>query len=111
MLSSMTPTIILEDGKPFMILGARGGSMIMTSVLQVIINCIDFDMNIREAIDAPRIHHQWLPDELVHEKYGMTRDVKSNLTKRGHIFGEIDSIARVQGILIDNLNLKGENYK
>ncbi|MFC2082119.1 gamma-glutamyltransferase [Bacteroidota bacterium] len=104
MLSSMTPTILLEDGKPFMILGARGGSMIMTSVLQVVVNVIDFKMNIREAIDAPRIHHQWLPDELVHEKYGMTTDVKNNLIQRGHEFGEEDSIARVQGILIDNLN-------
>ena len=62
MLSSMTPTIVLKDNKPYLIIGSPGGSTIITAVLQVILNCIDFDMNIQEAINSPRIHHQWLPD-------------------------------------------------
>jgi len=104
MLSSMSPTIILKDNHPYLIVGARGGSMIMTSVLQVIVNCIDFEMNISEAIDAPRIHHQWLPDKLTFENLGIVNDVRENLIKRGHIFGETDVIGRVEGILIDNEN-------
>ena len=68
MLSSMTPTIILKDAKPFIIIGSPGGSQIITTVLQVVLNCIDFDMNIREAIEAPRIHHQWMPDSFYYEQ-------------------------------------------
>src|ERR1035437_2424904 len=61
-LSSMCPTIITKDGKPVLILGTPGGSRIITTVLQAILNVVDFQMNIQEAVDAPRIHHQWLPD-------------------------------------------------
>jgi gamma-glutamyltranspeptidase/glutathione hydrolase len=63
-LSSMTPTIVLKDGKPFLVLGAPGGSLIITAVLQVIVNVIDFGMNVQNAVDFPRIHHQWKPDRL-----------------------------------------------
>ena len=63
-LSSMTPTIVLKDGKPFLITGSPGGSRIITAVLQVIINVIDFHMPIAEAVSAPRLHHQWQPDEV-----------------------------------------------
>jgi gamma-glutamyltranspeptidase/glutathione hydrolase len=63
-LSSMTPTIVLKDGKPFLVTGTPGGSRIITTVLQVIVNTIDFGMGIAEAVSAPRIHHQWMPDEL-----------------------------------------------
>jgi len=63
-LSSMTPTIVLKDGKPFLVAGAAGGSRIITAVLQVVTNVIDFDMELGAAVSAPRIHHQWLPDEL-----------------------------------------------
>ena len=62
-LSSMTPTIVLKDGKPFLVTGSPGGSRIITAVLQVIINVIDFHMRIAEAVSAPRLHHQWQPDE------------------------------------------------
>lgn len=101
MLSSMSPTIVLNDDKPFIIVGSPGGSTIITSVLQVIINVLDFNMNIRDAINAPRFHHQWLPDEIVFETYGMTEDVKINLIKRGHKLKEISILGRVEGILFD----------
>ena len=63
-LSSMSPTIVLKDGKPFLVTGSPGGSRIITTVLQVIMNVIDHGMNVAEASQATRIHHQWLPDEL-----------------------------------------------
>ena len=68
MLSSMTPTIVEKDGKLFLVVGSPGGSTIPTTVFQVIINVIDFGMNIQEAVDAGRFHHQWLPDWISYEK-------------------------------------------
>ncbi len=84
MLSSMTPTIILKNGKPFMVIGTPGGSTIITTVLQVIINVIDFGMNIQEAINAPRIHHQWLPDKLMYEKNALSTETIEKLQSMGH---------------------------
>ena len=104
MLSSMSPTIVLDDNEPYLVVGGLGGSMIMTSVLQVILNCMDFDMNIQEAIDAPRFHHQWLPDSLSYEKFTLSNDVKDNLIKMGHVIGKIEPIARVEGIMVDKQN-------
>lgn len=101
MLSSMTPTIILKDSFPYLIVGSPGGSTIPTVVLQVILNCLDFNMDIQEAINQPRFHHQWLPDQIDYEEFGMTTDVKDNLVKRGHKIGELKSLGRVEGILID----------
>ncbi|HSW56083.1 MAG TPA: gamma-glutamyltransferase, partial [Ignavibacteriaceae bacterium] len=83
MLSSMTPTIILKDSKPYIIVGSPGGSQIITTVLQVVLNCIDFDMNIRQAIEAPRIHHQWMPDSIFYEMGALTEAVKKELTDMG----------------------------
>jgi gamma-glutamyltranspeptidase/glutathione hydrolase len=68
MLSSMTPTIVLKDGKPFLVTGSPGGRTIINTVLQVIVNVIDFKMDIQEAVDEPRIHHQWMPDEIEIER-------------------------------------------
>ena len=104
MLSSMTPTIVLKNGSPYLIVGSPGGSTILTVVLQVILNCIDFGMNIQEAINQPRIHHQWLPDQIDFEKFGLTLDVKENLIERGHKIGGIKILGRVEGILIDSDN-------
>jgi gamma-glutamyltranspeptidase/glutathione hydrolase len=104
MLSSMTPTIVLKDNKPFMIIGSPGGSTIMTVVLQVILNCLDFTMDIQKAIDQPRIHHQWLPDEIRYEEFGLTIDVIEKLQKLGHKFGKPTSLGRAEGIIIDRLN-------
>lgn len=102
MLSSMTPTIILKDGVPYLILGSPGGSTIPTVVLQVILNCIDFNMDILKAISQPRIHHQWLPDKIDYEEFGLASDVIENLKSFGHKIGEIKSLGRVEGILIDH---------
>ncbi|MEA2991686.1 MAG: gamma-glutamyltranspeptidase / glutathione hydrolase [Alphaproteobacteria bacterium] len=82
-LSSMTPTIVLKDGKPFLLTGAAGGSHIITTALQVIVNVIDRGMNIAEAVAAPRVHHQWLPDEVVAER-GVAPEVLRGLQARGH---------------------------
>src|SRR5260370_32620695 len=82
-LSSMTPTIILKNGKLFMTAGAPGGSRISTAVMQVILNVIDFGMNVQDAIDAPRVHHQWLPDKLSLER-GVSPDTVALLKSRGY---------------------------
>lgn len=82
-LSSMTPTILLKDGKLFMTVGAPGGSRISTAVAQVILNVIDFGMNIQDAIDAPRVHHQWQPDRLSLER-GISPDTVALLKSRGY---------------------------
>ena len=101
MLSSMTPTIVMKDNQPVLIVGSPGGSTIITTVLQVIINVIDFKMNIQEAVDAPRIHHQWLPDRIDYERFSFSNDTKSNLLKMGHNLGEQTNLGRAQCILID----------
>src|SRR5688572_1613100 len=82
-LSSMTPTMVLKDGKLFMTAGAPGGSRISTAVLQVILNVIDFGMNVQDAIDAPRVHHQWQPDRLSLER-GISPDTVAILKSRGY---------------------------
>jgi gamma-glutamyltranspeptidase/glutathione hydrolase len=88
-LSSMTPTIVLrKDGSPWFAVGARGGPRIITAVLQTVINMIDHDMNIQDAINAPRIHHQWFPDEILAEPYGMSPDTRIALENLGHKFAE-----------------------
>ncbi len=101
MLSSMTPTIVLKNEKPILIVGSPGGSTIITSVLQVVLNVLLFNMNINEAISAPHIHYQLFPDEVEYEPYGLPEDVKNNLILRGHKFGETRSLGRVEGIYID----------
>ncbi|MEK1889184.1 MAG: gamma-glutamyltransferase [Phyllobacterium sp.] len=83
-LSSMSPTIISKDGKPFMVIGSPGGARIITITLEAIINVIDHGMNIQEAIDAPRIHHQWLPDRVYMEPYALSSDTRKLLTEMGH---------------------------
>jgi len=107
-LSSMTPTIVLKDDKPFIIIGSPGGSRIITTILQVIINCIDFGMNIAEAISAPRIHHQWMPDEIFYEKFSFPKDVRINLQKMGYKFEDANQkftiLGLAEGIMIDNDN-------
>ena len=104
MLSSMTPTIILKNEKPFMILGGRGGSKIITAVAQVVLNVVLFNMNIQDAVDAPRVHHQWLPDRIDFEKYAIIDDVKRLLIERAHKIGRERKIANVEAILIDDKN-------
>ena len=100
-LSSMTPTIVLtRDGNFWFATGARGGPRIISAVTQIVQNVIDYDMNLQEAISAPRIHHQWLPDELWQEKYGMSPDTRSILERYGHKFRERqDNVASATGIM------------
>jgi gamma-glutamyltranspeptidase/glutathione hydrolase len=101
MVSSMSPTILLKDNKPYLIIGSPGGSTISTIVLQVLMNAVDFGMDIQQAIDMPRIHHQWLPDRIDYEKFGLSADVLSSLKLMGHIIGEEIILGRVEGILAD----------
>jgi gamma-glutamyltranspeptidase/glutathione hydrolase len=84
-LSSMTPTIVLKDGQPFLVTGSPGGSTIITVVLQLLLNVLEFDMNVMEATAAPRIHHQWLPDAVITER-GISPDTLRLLEQRGFIF-------------------------
>jgi gamma-glutamyltranspeptidase/glutathione hydrolase len=84
-LSAMTPTFVLRPDKSFWFTaGTPGGATIINTVLQIITNIIDYDMNIQQAIDAPRVHNQWLPDELAYEPYGLSEDTISILRSRGH---------------------------
>lgn len=83
-LSSMTPTIVTQNNVVYMVLGAAGGSTIITQVLQAINNVVDFDMNIQQAIDAARIHMQWLPDVIFYEPYALSADTQQVLTEMGY---------------------------
>ena len=108
MLSSMTPTIVLKDNKPYLIVGSPGGSTIITVVLQVIMNCINFNMDIDKAISVPRIHDQWYPDIVYSEKFALNNDVIRNLVKMGYHLANITRKFRIlglaEGIMIDNKN-------
>jgi gamma-glutamyltranspeptidase/glutathione hydrolase len=79
----MTPTIVLKDGKPVLVTGSPGGSRIISTVLQVIVDVLDYGMTVAAAVDAPRLHHQWLPDEVRAER-GFPAQVIAGLRARGH---------------------------
>lgn len=100
-LSSMTPTILTKDGKVFMITGSPGGSTIITTVLQSIVNVVDFGMNMQAAVDAPRFHHQWLPDQISFHQGYLTPDVRAALEARGHKLVEAPGWGADEAILID----------
>lgn len=100
MLSSMTPVIVEKDDRLFLVAGSPGGSTIPTSVLQVIINVIDFDMTIRQAIDTGRFHHQWLPDHISYEKNSLDSSTLLRLAKMGHTLMPRYSIGRVNAVMI-----------
>ncbi|MFY0601446.1 MAG: gamma-glutamyltransferase [Cyclobacteriaceae bacterium] len=100
MISSMTPTIIEKDGKLKMILGTPGGSTIITSVFQTAINVIDYGMNIQEAVNAKKIHHQWLPDQIKIEDGALDSLTISSLKAMGHKFEIVNSIGKNDCILI-----------
>ena len=100
-LSAMTPTIVKKDKKLFMVLGSPGGPTIINTVMQVLINVVDFNLDIQEAVDAPRVHHQWMPDLLVAEKDALVRDVEESLRARGHEIRIRNSIGDAHSILIE----------
>ena len=83
-LSSMSPTIILKDGKPIMVLGSPGGPRIITTVLNLVLNLVDYGMTVQEAVSAPRLHHQWLPDTIFAERFALSPDTKALLEGMGH---------------------------
>jgi gamma-glutamyltranspeptidase/glutathione hydrolase len=83
-LSSMTPSILLKDGKPVLVVGSPGGSRIITTVLEIIVNVVDHAMNVQDAVDAPRIHHQWLPDTLAAEPNALSAATTEALTHMGY---------------------------
>jgi gamma-glutamyltranspeptidase/glutathione hydrolase len=99
-LSSMSPTIVTKDGKTFMVLGSPGGSRIITIVVEVIQNVIDYGMNIQEAVDGPRIHHQWLPDQITVEPFALSADTKKVLTDMGYKIVEQAPWGAAEAILI-----------
>jgi gamma-glutamyltranspeptidase/glutathione hydrolase len=129
MLSSMTPSIVLKDNKPSLIVGTPGGSTIITSVLQTILNVYEFDMSVQEAVNAPRFHHQWLPDVVIFEE-GILDKEKDSILKSKNYFVislpiEVDtggmsarsSIGAVDAILIDDkrevstgADFRGDDY-
>jgi gamma-glutamyltranspeptidase/glutathione hydrolase len=100
MLSSMTPTIVEKNGRLLMLLGSPGGSTIITSVLQNILNVTEFRMGMQESVNAPRFHHQWLPDEILFEPLGFEKDLLHSLEKKGYnihianapVVGKVDAI-------------------
>lgn len=102
MLSSMTPTIIEKDGKLFMVLGTPGGSTIITSVLQTFLNAAEFEMSMQEAVNAPRFHHQWLPDEVVFEENSFSTETLQSLKKKNYLINEKATpiIGKVDAILV-----------
>jgi gamma-glutamyltranspeptidase/glutathione hydrolase len=102
MLSSMSPTIVEKNGKLFMVVGTPGGSTIITSVLQTILNVYEFDLSMQEAVNAPRFHHQWLPDEIVFEPNSFSKSLLEDLKKKGYIINEKNNqiIGEVDAILV-----------
>lgn len=101
MLSSMTPTILTRDGKLYLVLGSPGGTRIITTVLQVILNVVDFGMDVQQAVDAPRFHHQWLPDHLRLEEQGFPADVRQALEQLGHTLRVQADMGDVHAIMVD----------
>ncbi|MGA2197089.1 MAG: gamma-glutamyltransferase [Bryobacteraceae bacterium] len=105
-LSSMVPTILMRDGKPFAVLGSPGGPTIINTVLEVAINMIDWNMNVQDAVNWPRFHHQWLPDELRMEN-GYSPDTIDLLTKRGYTVRRVGAQGECAAIRFNNGWLEG----
>ena len=101
MLSSMTPTIVEKDGKLFMVTGTPGGSTIITSVFQSIVNVIDYGMTMQEAVNAKKVHSQWLPDAILLEKGTVSQDDSVKLTVYGHELRYRSSIGKLECILVN----------
>jgi gamma-glutamyltranspeptidase/glutathione hydrolase len=101
-LSSMTPTIVLKDGKLAFAIGSPGGPTIINTVLQVVLNVIDFGMDIQQAISEPRFHHQWMPDEIYSEPLEFNADTRAALEKTGYVFRQkLEDLGDAQGIAVD----------
>ena len=101
MLSSMTPTILAKDGKLFMVTGSPGGRTIINTVLHTILNVVDYGMGAQEAVDAPRFHHQWLPDRVSYERWGISPDTVKILQGMGHALQPIGSQGVAEVIVVN----------
>lgn len=120
-LSSMTPTIVLKDNEPLIILGSPGGSRIITTVLQTILNVTVHNMSIQDAVSAPRVHSQWLPEVIMVEPFSVNKDVRKLLKRKGHkispyvIYSGMEMIGEMNAILINEngyfggADTRGEN--
>ncbi len=107
MLSSMTPTIVTRNGKVFLVVGTPGGSTIITSVYQVILNTIDFDMNMYDAVQAKRFHNQFLPDEIMYEEGAFSQQVIDSLQKKSYHLKQVKALGYVKAIMSKNNILEG----
>ena len=117
MLSSMTPTIVLRDGEPVLVTGSPGGSTIITTVLQVVMNVIDHGMDLSDAVGKPRFHHQWQPDRVLVEPFGFSPDTVAALETLGHQgivtirwgrgIGDANSVMRRDGMLLGTADPRG----
>ena len=108
MLSSMTPTIVEENGKLKMVVGTPGGSTIITSVFQVVLNTLEMGMNMQQAVEYPRFHHQWLPEKITAEPTRFSEEQQGRLKAKGYTFAPVSGIGLVEGILVlPNGNLQG----
>ncbi len=104
-LSAMTPAIVLKDGKVRFAVGSPGGPTIINTVLQVLVNVIDFGMDIAQAIAAPRVHHQWMPDAILWEPFGLSKETRAELARRGHkLADEPRPMGDAEGIAVDPLD-------
>ncbi|NKI32495.1 gamma-glutamyltransferase [Croceivirga thetidis] len=102
MLSSMTPTIVGKNGKPYLVIGSPGGRTIINTVFQTTLNVLEFEMRIDKAIEALKIHHQWLPDQVVYEKDLLSPDTRKILESMGHTFRERYNMGALMGITYDS---------
>lgn len=101
MLSSMTPTIVAKNGKPYLVIGSPGGRTIINTVFQTILNVLEYRMPLHSAIDAMKIHHQWLPDRITFEKDKLSPDTEKILNQMGHETATRENLGRLMGILVD----------
>jgi gamma-glutamyltranspeptidase / glutathione hydrolase len=101
MLSSMTPTIVAKEGKPYLIIGSPGGRTIINTVFQTVLNVLSYDMRIDKAIEAMKIHHQWLPDQIYYETHLMSPDTRKALENMGHTLKGVDHLGVLMGITYD----------
>jgi gamma-glutamyltranspeptidase/glutathione hydrolase len=104
MLSSMTPTIVAKNSKPYMVIGSPGGRTIINTVFQTVLNVLEYNMPIDKAIESMKIHHQWFPDQIYYEELLMSPDTRRRLEEMGHKLIPRNNLGRLMGIIIDREN-------
>lgn len=104
MLSSMTPTIVAKDGQPFLVIGSPGGRTIINTVFQSVLNVLAYDMRVDKAIEAMKIHHQWLPDRILYEKNLLSPDTRKLLEAMNHTLVPVSNLGALMGIQVDRMN-------